>query len=88
MFPTGACPFSNNGNVDVDPSQDLSSSHRMKRHVEGGADPATTTKEGKDKSVKTADEKTKDKSVKPSGDNAEASSGDKGKSLNKEPKKK
>ena len=52
------------------------------------AEGATTTKEGKDKSVKTADEKTKDKSVKPSGGKAEASSSDKGKSLNKEPKKK
>jgi len=52
------------------------------------AEGTTTTKEGKDKSVKTADEKTKDKSVKPSGDKAEASSSDKGKSLNKEPKKK
>ena len=52
------------------------------------AEGATTTKEDKDKSVKTADEKTKDKSVKPSGGKAEASSSDKGKSLNKEPKKK
>ena len=56
--------------------------------AEVDAEGATTTKEGKDKSVKTADEKTKDKSVKPSGDKAEASSSDKGKSLNKEPKKK
>ena len=56
--------------------------------AEVDAEGATTTKEGKDKSVKTADEKTKDKSVKPSGGKAEASSSDKGKSLNKEPKKK
>ena len=56
--------------------------------AEVDAEGATTTKEGKDKSVKTADEKTKDKSAKPSGDKTEASSSDKGKSLNKEPKKK
>ena len=44
--------------------------------AEVDAEGATTTKEGKDKSVK------------PSGDKAEASSSDKGKPLNKEPKKK
>ena len=52
--------------------------------VEGVAEDATTTEEGKDKSAKPSDEKTKEKSVKTTDDKAKADSGDKKKPLNKE----
>ena len=49
--------------------------------VEGVAEDATTTEEGKDKSAKPSDDKTKDKST---DDKTKTSSGGKGKSVNKE----
>ena len=52
--------------------------------VEGVAEDATTTEEGKDKSAKPSDDKTKDKSTKSTDDKAKTSSGGKGKSVNKE----
>ena len=52
--------------------------------VEGVAEDATTTEEGKDKSAKPSDDKTKDKSTKSTDDKAKTSSGGKGKSINKE----
>ena len=52
--------------------------------VEGVAEDATTTEEGKDKSAKPTDDKTKDKSTKPTDNKEKTASGDKGKSVNKE----
>ena len=52
--------------------------------VEGVAEDATTTEEGKDKSAKPSDDKTKDKSIKPTDDKAKTASGNKEKSVNKE----
>ena len=52
--------------------------------VEGVAEDATTTEEGKDKSAKPSDDKTKDKSTKPTDNKEKTVSGDKGKSVNKE----
>ena len=52
--------------------------------VEGVAEDATTTEEGKDKSAKPSDDKTKDKSTKPTDNKEKTASGDKGKSVNKE----
>ena len=52
--------------------------------VEGVAEDATTTEEGKDKSAKPPDDKTKDKSTKPTDNKEKTASGDKGKSVNKE----
>jgi len=52
--------------------------------VEGVAEDATTTEEGKDKSAKPSDDKTKEKSVKTTDEKAKAESGDKKKPLNKE----
>jgi len=52
--------------------------------VEGVAEDATTTEEGKDKSAKPSDDKTKDKSTKSTDDKTKTSSGGKGKSVNKE----
>ena len=52
--------------------------------VEGVAEGATTTEEGKDKSAKPSDDKTKDKSTKPTDNKEKTASGDKGKSVNKE----
>ena len=52
--------------------------------VEGVAEDATTTEEGKDKSAKASDDKTKDKFTKPTDNKEKTASGDKGKSVNKE----
>jgi len=52
--------------------------------VEGVAEDATTTEEGKDKSAKPSDDKTKDKFTKPTDNKEKTASGDKGKSVNKE----
>ena len=52
--------------------------------VEGVAEDATTTEEGKDKSAKPSDDKTKDNSTKPTDNKEKTASGDKGKSVNKE----
>ena len=52
--------------------------------VEGVAEDATTTEEGKDKSAKPSDDKTKDQSTKPTDNKEKTASGDKGKSVNKE----
>ena len=52
--------------------------------IEGVAEDATTTEEGKDKSAKPSDDKTKDKSTKPTDNKEKTASGDKGKSVNKE----
>ena len=52
--------------------------------VEGVAEDATTTEEGKDKSAKPLDDKAKDKSTKPTDDKAKTVSGEKGKSVNNE----
>jgi len=52
--------------------------------VEGVAEDATTTEEGKDKSAKPSDDKTKDKSTKPTDNKEKTASGDKVKSVNKE----
>jgi len=52
--------------------------------VEGVAEDATTTEEGKDKSAKPSDDKTKDKSTKPTDNKEKTASGDKEKSVNKE----
>ena len=51
--------------------------------VEGVAEDATTTEEGKDKSAKPSDDKTKDKSTKPTDNKEKTASGDNGKSVNK-----
>ena len=56
--------------------------------VEGVAEDATTTEEGKDKSAKPSDDKTKDQSTKPTDNKEKTASGDKGKSVNKEKKTK
>ncbi len=56
--------------------------------VEGAVEGAATAEEGKDKSSKSSDDKVKEKSAKPSDDKAKTSSSDKGKSANKETKKK
>ena len=52
--------------------------------VEGVAEDATTTEEGKDKSAKPSDDKTKDKSTKPTDNKEKTVSGDKENSVNKE----
>ena len=52
--------------------------------VEGVAEDATTTEEGKDKSAKPSDDKTKDKFTKPTDNKEKTASGDKEQSLNKE----
>ena len=56
--------------------------------VEGGTEGTVTTEEGKEKSVKATDDKTKDKSAKPTDDKSKTASSDKGKTVNKETKKK
>ena len=56
--------------------------------IEGEAGETAKAEEGKDKSAKTSDDKTKEKSAKPLDDKTKAPSGDKGKSANKETKKK
>ena len=56
--------------------------------VEGAAEEDVATEEGKDKSTKSSDDKVKEKSAKPSDDKAKTTSSDKGKSANKETKKK
>ena len=56
--------------------------------VEGTAEGDVATAEGKDKSTKPSDDKVKEKSAKPSDDKAKTTSSDKGKSSNKETKKK
>ena len=56
--------------------------------TESGAEGTVTTEEGKDKSVKTTDDKTKDKSAKPTDDKSKTASSYKGKTVNKETKKK
>ena len=56
--------------------------------VEGTAEEDVATAEGKDKSTKSSDDKVKEKSAKPSDDKAKTTSSDKGKSANKETKKK
>ena len=56
--------------------------------VEGAAEEDVATAEGKDKSTKSSDDKVKEKSAKPSDDKAKTTSSDKGKSANKETKKK
>ena len=56
--------------------------------VEGTAEEDVATAEGKDKSTKPSDDKVKEKSAKPSDDKAKTTSSDKGKSANKETKKK
>ena len=56
--------------------------------VEGTAEEGVATAEGKDKSTKSSDDKVKEKSAKPSDDKAKTTSSDKGKSANKETKKK
>jgi len=56
--------------------------------VEGTAEEDVATAEGKDKSTKSSDDKVKEKSAKPSDDKAKTTSSDKGKSVNKETKKK
>ena len=56
--------------------------------AESGAEGTVTTEEGKDKSVKATDDKTKDKSAKPTDDKSKTASSDKGKTVNKETKKK
>ena len=56
--------------------------------VEGTAEGDVTTEGDKDKSTKSSDDKVKEKSAKPSDDKAKTTSSDKGKSANKETKKK
>ena len=56
--------------------------------VVGTAEEDVATAEGKDKSTKSSDDKVKEKSAKPSDDKAKTTSSDKGKSANKETKKK
>ena len=56
--------------------------------VEGTAEEDVATAEGKDKSTKSSEDKVKEKSAKPSDDKAKTTSSDKGKSANKETKKK
>ena len=56
--------------------------------VEGTAEEDVATAESKDKSTKSSDNKVKEKSAKPSDDKAKTTSSDKGKSANKETKKK
>ena len=56
--------------------------------VEGTAEEDVATAEGKDKSTKSSDDKVKEKSAKPSDDKTKTTSSDKGKSANKETKKK
>ena len=56
--------------------------------VEGTAEEDVATAEGKDKSTKSSDDKVKEKSAKLSDDKAKTTSSDKGKSANKETKKK
>ena len=56
--------------------------------VEGTAEEDVATAEGKDKSTKSSDDKVKEKSAKPSDDKAKTTSSDKGKSANKETRKK
>ena len=56
--------------------------------VEGTAEGDVATAEGKDKSTKSSDDKVKEKSAKPSDDKTKTTSSDKGKSANKETKKK
>jgi len=56
--------------------------------VEGTAEEDVATAEGKDKSTKSSDDKVKEKSAKPSDDKVKTTSSDKGKSANKETKKK
>ena len=56
--------------------------------VEGTAEEDVATAESKDKSTKSSDDKVKEKSAKPSDDKAKTTSSDKGKSANKETKKK
>jgi large subunit ribosomal protein L25 len=56
--------------------------------AEGTAEEDVATAEGKDKSTKSSDDKVKEKSAKPSDDKAKTTSSDKGKSANKETKKK
>ena len=56
--------------------------------VEGTAEGDIAAEEDKDKSTKSSDDKVKEKSAKPSDDKAKTTSSDKGKSVNKETKKK
>ena len=56
--------------------------------VAGTAEEDVATAEGKDKSTKSSDDKVKEKSAKPSDDKTKTTSSDKGKSANKETKKK
>ena len=56
--------------------------------VEGTAEEDVATAEGKDKSTKSSDDKVKEKSAKPSDDKTKTTSSDKGKSADKETKKK
>ncbi len=68
----------------VEPEKTEETTTEGEMPVEGVAEDATTTEEGKDKSAKPSDDKTKDKSTKSTDDKAKTSSGGKGKSVNKE----
>ena len=68
----------------VEPEKTEETTTEGEMPVEGVAEDATTTEEGKDKSAKPSDDKTKDKSTKPTDNKEKTASGDKGKSVNKE----
>ena len=68
----------------VEPEKTEETTTEGEMPVEGVAEDATTTEEGKDKSAKPSDDKTKDKSTKPTDNKEKTASGDKEKSVNKE----
>ena len=68
----------------VEPEKTEETTTEGEMPVEGVAEDATTTEEGKDKSAKPSDDKTKDKSTKPTDNKEKTASGDKVKSVNKE----
>jgi len=74
--------------VVVEPEKTEEATAEGDAAVEGTAEEDVATAEGKDKSTKSSDDKVKEKSAKPSDDKAKTTSSDKGKSANKETKKK
>ncbi len=68
----------------VEPEKTEETTTEGEMPAEDTAEGATTTEEGRGKSTKPSDDKTKDKSTKPTDNKEKTASGDKGKSVNKE----
>jgi len=68
----------------VEPEKTEETTAEGEMPTEEVAEDATTTEENKNKSAKPSDDKAKDKSTKPSDNKAKTTSGEKGKSVNKE----